>query len=156
MMRDGHARRTVRPRLLLLEHEVARRLEAVAALAAAWDVVPVAEGEDPLRVARTRRPDVAILSVHPRRPDVVFRLCRTLRTDVRPVPRVAIVDRTGAPRDPTQVLDLWLADGYLAGPTDVARFVEFVDAVARGDRPVVAPDAPHGALTRLLRRLKAR
>lgn len=143
-----------KPRLMLVEPDVARRLEAVSALASRFDVVPVAEGEDPLRVARTRRPDIAVLSVQARRPDVSFRLCRTLRTDLRPVGRVGIVDRTGRPRPPGQVLDLWLADGYLAGEPGADEVVAFVEAVWRGERPVRCEEPRLGPLARLLGRLR--
>lgn len=72
------------------------------------------------------------------------------------MPRVALVDRTGHTRDPAQVCDLWLADGYLSGPSDVGQLLTFVEAVVRGDRPVVAPEERRGTLARFLHRLKAR
>src|SRR5687767_3462449 len=74
-----------RPRLMLVDDDASRRIEAVAALSGRFDVVPVGEEDDALRVARTRRPDVVLVSLSRRHPDVGLRLCRTLHTDVRPV-----------------------------------------------------------------------
>lgn len=139
---------------MLVEPEVARRLEAVAALASRFDVIPVGEGEDPLRVARARRPDLAVLFVRARRADATLRLCRTLRTDVRPIARVGIVDRTGDPSPAAQAMGHWMADGYLAGAVPVADLVAFVDAVWRGERPVRLEAPAPGPLGRLLARLR--
>lgn len=143
----------MKPRLLLVDERAARRLSAVAALSARFEVVPVGDGEDPLRAARSHRPDLAIVVVARRKPEMSLRLCRMLRTDLRPVPCVGLVDPGPTPRPAAEVQLHWLADGYLAMACSPEELLAFGDALWRGERPCVeAP--PAGRVRRMLSRLR--
>lgn len=140
------------PRLLLVDEVTARRLRVAAALTGAFDVITASDGEDPLRVARSSRPDLVLVAVHRAHPEASLRLCRTLRTDVRPVRRVAVYDARARPAEAEAVMGPWLADGYLTG----SRFDEilaFAEAVWRGERPVRNVGPAPSALARLAGRL---
>jgi CheY-like chemotaxis protein len=141
------------PRLLLIDDVASRRLLAVSALASRFEVISAMDDEDPLRVARTSRPDVALIAVHRRNPDASLRLCRTLRTDVRPIRPIGLYDGNRRPQPAEQVTRAWLADGYLVGEVTGPDLVEFVDALLRGEQPVRSLGAPPSALGRLVRRL---
>jgi DNA-binding NarL/FixJ family response regulator len=144
----------LRPKLLLVDEERTRRLAAAAALADRFDVVTVTEGQDPVRSARAAHPDLGLVFVRARQPDAALRLARSLRTDVRAVPRVGVVDTRRRPFPVAQVVDVWLADGFYAGPLDADAIVGFAEAVWRGDRPVVERPSEAGPFARLIRRLR--
>lgn len=116
-------------------------------------MVTVSEGQDPLRSARAAHPDLGLVFVKGRQPDAALRLARALRTDVRAVPRVGVVDTRRRPHPAASVLDTWLADGFYAGPLDAEALVSFAEAVWRGDRPVVERPPAEGGIARLIRRI---
>jgi CheY-like chemotaxis protein len=130
------------------------RLAAVAALSPRFDATPLPHGEDPLRVARARRPDLVLLALQRGAPDDGLRLCRTLRTDVRPIERVGVYVRGRPPRSVDQVCDVWRADGYLAGECDGVAIVAFAEALLRGERPVTLPEPAEGTFERLVGRFR--
>jgi DNA-binding response OmpR family regulator len=145
----------VRLRLLLVDEVPARRLAAAAALSAHFDVLPLPDGEDPVRSARTLTPDLAIISLHPRKRTATLRLVRILRTDVRPVGRVGVVDRGAERASPAEVTGQWLADGYFGGDPNPAELTAFALAIARGERPVTELEPPlESTARRILRRLR--
>lgn len=146
--------RSDRPRVLVVDDRPKDRLHVVAALAGRFDVFSLAVGEDPLRVARARRPDLVLLSLGGSGVDELLRVCRTLRTDVRPIGRVAVYARGRPPRAAAPVRDTWLADGYLAGEFDGPAIVAFAEAVLRGEGPVRLPEAAGSPLARLVDRLR--
>lgn len=144
-----------RPRLLVIDEEPARRLEIVAWLAAHYDAWPLPEGEDPLRSARTGRPDMALI-VLGRQPDRALRLSRALRTDTRPVPRVGVLEGGGRPKGAFVAMELWMADGWLGLPTDEPTLVGFVGELWRGERPNQPTTAAPHPVRSLLRRLRGK
>lgn len=145
--------RARRLRLLLVDDESARRLELTAALTAGWDVHPLSWADEPLKVARAERPDIVLLASKPKQSELTFRLCRTLKTDVRPVLRVAIYEEPSRARGPWIAMELWMADGHLLLPTEPAVFAAWVEAVWRGERPAQVAVGGGGGLGGLLRRL---
>lgn len=146
--------RSARPRVLVVDDRPRDRLHVVAALAGRFDVFPLPTGEEPLRAARARRPDLVLLSLGGGGADEALRVCRTLRTDVRPIDRVAVYARGRPPRPAEAVRDTWLADGYLAGEFDGPAIVAFVEAVLRGERPMHRTEGGESALARLVGRLR--
>lgn len=140
-------------KLLVVDDDPHRRLIVVSVLARRFDVFPLPGGEDPLRAARTRRPDLVLFSFDRKNVDEVLRWCRTLRTDVRPIDRVAVYC-SGRPVRPAEIVcDLWRADGYLAGDIVAQRVDTFVDGLMRGERPISLP-ADGGMLGRVFDRLR--
>ncbi len=147
--------RPTRPRVLIADDVPRQRLLTVAALAPHFEVFPLPEGDDPLREARARRPELVLLSLSRTAPDAVLRICRTLRTDIRPIERVAVYTAGRPLRSVEQVCEVWRADGYLAGDFDGADLVSFVEAVLRGERPVRAPNrGGSGLLSRWVARAR--
>ena len=144
------------PHVLVVDESPRVRLRAVAALAGPFEVEPLPTGEDALRVARARRPELVLFAIHRANADDVLRMCRTLRTDVRPIERVGVYAVGRPPRPADVVMEAWRADGYLAGEWDGAALRAFVEAVLRGERPVRLPPADDGVLGRLVGRLRGR
>ena len=142
--------RPPRPRVLVVDATPNQRLRVVAALSSAFEPLPLGDGEDPLRVARAKRPDLVLFALDRADVDQVLRFCRTLRTDIRAIERVAVYTRGQPPRPVTTILETWRADGVLAG--DVGPIAEFAESVLRGERPVRVVEA--GALGRLVARLR--
>lgn len=140
--------------MLVVDDYPRDRLRVVAALAGRFDVFPVPSGEDPLRAARTRRPDLVLLSLAHGAADTALRACRTLRTDVRPIGHVAVYARGRPPRAVEHVCETWRADGYLAGNFDGPALLAFAEAVLRGERPVQVPDVSVNPLARIIGRLR--
>ncbi len=140
--------------MLVVDDHARDRLHVVAALAGRFDVFPVPSGDDPLRAARARRPELVLVSLGHGSVDDALRICRTLRTDVRPLERVAVYVRGRPPRTAEQVCETWRADGYLAGEFDGPALLDFAEAVLRGERPVRIPDVSASPLARLVGRLR--
>lgn len=146
-----------RPRLLVIDDDPARRLESTSILAQPFDAFPVAHEEDPLRAARTRRPDIALVTLSRRDTEAGLRLVRTLRTDPRPVPRVGVLEPPPYARGPWVAMELWMADGWMGVPVDAAALLEFTEALWRGERPVRRPPPPsRGLVGRLIARARGR
>lgn len=145
-----------RPRLLLVDDDIARRLELTGWLAGRWDVRPATLDEDPVRLARQLRPEGALLAMDRKVSERVLRVCRTLRTDVRAVPFVGIYEAGSRRRGAWIAMELWMASGYLGLPSDEAGVSGWVDAMARGERPSVVPERAEGALDRLRGMLRGR
>lgn len=142
----------MKTRVLVVDGDVARRLRAVAALSAEFEAIPVADGEDPLRAARNGRAEMALVALPRRRPRSAAHLCRMLRTDLRPVRRIAIYGRGDVP--PDEALDQWQADAFAAEDLDGDALLAFVRAAWRGERIARAGEPPpSGPLRRLLRRV---
>jgi DNA-binding response OmpR family regulator len=144
-----------RPRLLVIDDDPARRIAFTSVLGAAFDAWPLPADEDPLKVARTSRPDLALVVYGGRRTDGALRLIRTLRTDTRPIPRVAAVEDGARPRGAFVARELWMADGWLGLPNEDDVLLAFAEAVWRGERPAIPAKREPGAIRRLLRRFRS-
>ena len=142
------------PLVLVVDADPRLRLRAVAALAGLFEVDPLAIGDDALRRARARRPNLVLFAMDRGNADEVLRMCRTLRTDVRPIDRVAVYARGRPPRPVDVVMEAWRADGYLAGDPDGPTLRAFAEAVVRGERPVRIPEGGEGVLGRIVGRLR--
>lgn len=143
--------RPPRPRVLVVDATPNQRLRVVAALSSTFEPLPLADGEDPLRTARAKHPDLVLFALDRADVDQVLRFCRTLRTDIRPVGRVAVYTRGQPPRPIETILETWRADGVLAGAVD--EIASFSEAVLRGERPVRVVEG--GPLGRLIGRLRS-
>ena len=144
-----------RPRLLLIDDDTPRRLELTSILSARCDVQPAGYADDPLRLARTGRPEIVLFVTRGRAPEATLRLCRSLRTDVRPIRAVALAEAGPRPRGAFVAMELWMATGYLGLPAGPEQLLPFIEALLRGERPQVAPlTEPPGALRTLWRRLR--
>lgn len=145
----------LRPRMLLVDDDVPRRLELTSIFSGRCEVQPAGYADDPVRLARTGRPDVVVLTTRGRAPETTLRMCRTLRSDVRPIRLVAIAEAGPRPRGAFVAMELWMASGYLGLPSEPERVATFIDALLRGERPQVAPaSAAPGGLRSLWRRLR--
>ncbi len=141
-----------RPRVLIADPHPMSRLVALDALREGWEVVPLADDDDPVRATRRLKPALLLLAVPPGRSQGALRACRSLKTEASP-PRVALLDRTGRLSDPDEVMRAWLADGVISGAFEAATLARFVTAVIAGERPIVrgAPSS-RSLLGRLLGR----
>lgn len=155
-MVPGVEPRSPKPRVLVVDENPRRRLLVVAALAPRFDVHPLPAGEDPLRTARGRRPELVLFALDRANADDTLRFCRTLRTDVRPIEHVAVYADGRPPRPAEVVTEAWRADGYLAGAFGGDEVLAFAEAVLRGERPVRLPATSDGVLSRLRDRLRLR
>lgn len=144
----------MRIRLLLVEEDATWRLRLVSALSAEFDVQTVAHDEDPIKAARLHRPDLALIAVDHGRPASSLRLCRILKTDVRPVGKIALFDDRPPVFRLHEVQNIGVVDGYLAPVADADEVVELTRAVWRGERPFLQRGVPAvGSLGRAWRRL---
>ena len=141
-----------RPRVLVADFMNHRRLALLAALQPAFDPEPPPPGVDLLRHARASRPDMAVLFVHPWRPQKALKQCRWLKTDLHPIERVAVVNLDGPPRDPADVLEGYQADGYWQGGATPEEVAAFLVRVWRGEKPVEIRGSAMGLLARWLGR----
>jgi hypothetical protein len=144
----------VRPPLLLVDADAARRLRLITALCADYEVIVPAPGEDPLRLARGSRPEVCLLAVGGGARSPALRLCRVLKTDVRSVPAVGLyapVDELGPS---AAAVHAALADGYCASG-DSRAILAFTGRLRAGERPLPEPwpEPPRGPVRRALNRL---
>ena len=105
----------MRPRLLLLDADAAFRLRAIAELREAFELTVPAAGDDPLRVARAVRPDVALFAAGGRARVDALRLTRVLKTDVRVVPAIGLYARPGEELPSEAAVRAAQADGFLPG-----------------------------------------
>lgn len=144
-----------RPRLLVVDEDPARRFELTATLSARFDAWALPAEEDPLRTARNQRPDVVVVVYGGRRTDDGLRLIRALRTDTRPIERVAAIEVGARPRGGFVAMELWMADGWLALPNPPEAVEAFVGAVWRGERPKVSAVSEPGAVRRLIQRFRS-
>lgn len=148
----------MRPRLLLIEPDLAFRLGAIVALRGAFDVQVPDRPDDILRLARAQRPDVALFAAGNQQRREAVRLSRVLKTDVRMVPALGLYTHTGE-RGPsaTAVLDV-AADGFLHDVGEPSALLAFGLALARGERliPHPWPEGRQTGLRKLLTRLVGR
>lgn len=148
--------RRPQPQILVVDASPRFRLRVVSALTGPFQVESLPGGDDALRVARARRPELVLFAMDRANADDVLRMCRTLRTDVRPIERVAVYAHGRPPRPVDVVIDGWRADGYLAGDLDAPALLAFAEALLRGERTVSVPEAADGILGRLADRLRRR
>ena len=144
----------MKPRLLLVDEDATWRLRLVGALSSSFEVFPVSHGDDPVKLARLHRPDIALIAVHHTRPEASLRLCRILRTDVRPIGKLALYDDRLPFFRIHEVQNQGIVDGYLAPVTTGEEVVELAAAVWRGEHPFLQRGDPAvGPLGRLWRRV---
>ena len=137
------------PRLLLVQDDPRERLRTVAQLSADYDVVLPALGEEPLKAARRMRPELARLCLAPYKPMANLQLCRILKTDLGPIRAIGVWAPDGQP-GADEVLQHYLADGYLGGSADLRPFLA---ALARGEHPRIEGSPPPGLRARIRRYL---
>lgn len=146
-----------RPLLLLVEPDLRARLRVSALLAGSFAVIHARMdarevAEEPLRVARLRQPELALISLSVLEPEAGLRLCRMLKTDLAPVRGVGVRLRGAAP-PAEEIAGVWRADGILAAGDD--QVLPFVEALSRGEQPRIGSPPPGaGVLLRLLRRMR--
>lgn len=144
-----------RPRLLVVDEDPARRIELTATLSGTFDAWALPAEEDPLRTARNQRPDLVVVVFGGRRGEDGLRLIRALRTDTRPIQRVAAIEVGARPRGAFVAMELWMADGWLALPNPPEAVEAFVGAVWRGERPKIPATNTPGKVRRLLKRFRS-
>lgn len=142
-----------RPRVLLATPDPRERLRLLAALRDAFELLPLSQGEDPMRATRAQRPALVLLSVPRAHAQNTLRACRAIKTDAGSPPRVALVDPGRRLHHPSQALEASLADGYLGQELPDEELRAFVQQVLAGERPVrEGPPPVRGLLDRLLGR----
>ena len=124
------------PRALLVEHHTHRRLALIERMRDRFAIEGVPVGLDPLRTIRARQPELVIIVVYPLRPNRAWDVCRWLKTDVRPIRAVGVVNFYGPARSQDRALEADRADGYYEGPEDLDAVRAFTVAVWEGRRPV--------------------
>jgi CheY-like chemotaxis protein len=136
-------------KILLVEQNPYLRLSLSTMLGEHTVLCPTEE-EDPIRLARSEAPILALIGLRPFYSSHGLLLCRALKTDLRPIPWAAILAQ--GPLVPSQsgVLGPYLADGYYIGAPQVDALYKFVQEVTAGKRPVV--DVGAGFRDRLRRR----
>lgn len=119
---DREARDARRPRVLLADDNADMRAYVARILAAHWDVVAVADGEEALEAARHRPPDVVVTDIMMPRMDG-FGLLRELRREARTrdVPVLVLSARAGEEAR-VEGLDAG-ADDYLVKPFSARELV---------------------------------
>lgn len=142
-----------RQRVLLVEHDPPTRLAATAALSGLFEVIAPAEGDDPVRLARACNPALALIGV-PSRAAEALRIARALRTDLRPIARVALLDPHGrAPARP-DAPPHERVDGYYGVAVEPSRLQDFVTGVLAGRQPFLSGARGPGMLSRLWTRFR--
>ena len=141
-----------RPRVLVVDFMNHRRLALMDSLGSHFAPEGLPAEAELLRHVRAAQPDMVLLFVHPWRPEKAPRSCRWLKTDGRPVRRVALINIDAPRRDPASVMGREMADGYWQGPARAVELAGFAREVWAGQRPVVVKPSPLGLLARLLRR----
>jgi hypothetical protein len=126
-----------RPVVVVVDGRNHRRLALVDHLRGAFVPEGLPPGPDLLRVLRGRQPSLVLILVRPWNPGEARRTCHWLKTDARPVERVALLNPDGPRLDPASVLQGDLADGYWEGDLPPAEVEAFALDVWQGRRPVV-------------------
>jgi hypothetical protein len=136
-----------RPNAVVVDARAHRRLALIDRLRAEFDPDGLPPGPEVQRALRARHPDLVVLVALPE----AAHLSRWLKTDLRPVERVLIVNPDGGHRDPGAVLQDTLADGYWEGGGTPDEIAAFAREVWLGGRPV-AVRPRQALLARLLGR----
>ncbi len=121
-----------RPAAVVVDGRAHRRLALIDRLRAEFDPDGLPPGPDVQRALRIRHPDLVVLVAH----GEASRLCHWLKTDLKPVERVVIVNPDGPRRDPEAVLRDDLADGYWEGAGTPEEIATFAHEAWLGRRPV--------------------
>jgi DNA-binding NarL/FixJ family response regulator len=141
-----------RPRVLFSERDPAFRMQAIDRTRDRYEIITVPAGVDPVRKARTEGPEVVLLSVEPGGIERTLRAVRVLKGELEP-PTVGVLNLEHARLKAVEVMEGCGADGYLLGRPDWETFEGWLDALYRGERPVIALPKP-GLLDRLTRKLR--
>ena len=144
-------------RLLLVEADHTFRLRLVALLSGRFEVLVPPHGEDPLRLARATRPEVALIAAGERARGPALRLARVLKTDVRAIPALGLYTRPGEESPSAAAFASCGAEGFAGSVAEPEVLVAFLDALLRGEHPIPSPWPPVGPtrLSRLFRKLRA-
>jgi DNA-binding NarL/FixJ family response regulator len=142
-----------RPRVLLVEQDPTTRLAATAALAPLYEVVAPAEGDDPVRLARASNPALALVGASSRSAEAM-RIARALRTDLRPIARVALLDPQARASVQRDALPHERVDGYYGVSLEPERLRAFVADVLAGKSPFLDGPRGRGVLSRLFTRVR--
>ena len=140
---------------MIVDGDAAMRLRLIAALSADYELVVPSPGDDPLRVARSSRPDLVLVAAGDGARAAALRLCRVLKTDVRTVPAIGLYARHGEDFPSAAAATTALVDGFLLHAGEPEPVLAFAGALARGDRafPSPWPDPAPSRLRRVLTRL---
>lgn len=141
-----------RPSVLVADPDVRGRLWVMDALRTHCQLSIPGPGEEPLRAVRRVHPQAILLAVPRGRGAAIHKLCRAIKTDSLHPPLVGIVDQWGRLRNPQQLMDGALVDGYLGGrllPEDVR---SFLTALMANQQPMVTKAPPTGMLRRWMNR----
>jgi len=142
-------------RLLIAVEANHTRLKLADQLKESWQIVPWDPESQPIRTVRAHGPAVVLLGVRRRNPRQTLDMARSIKTDGKHPPRVALIDPHGTLTDgATSVQQGWV-DGLLVGPASEDTVRQWVNQVARGEAPVIGADRPStGVAGRIWRRLR--
>jgi DNA-binding NarL/FixJ family response regulator len=137
--------------VLIADRDAKRRLVLLATLRGDYEVDVVPAASDPVRHARSARPDVVLLVVLRYKSAGALRCARSLKTATLP-PRVALLDPHGLVESPAAALLACGADGYLVGelPGVEGALGAFVGRVLAGAGPVEGSPPKRGLLSRFI------
>lgn len=129
-----------------------RRLAVMNALRPTFQPEAFPAGVDLMKHVRAKQPDVVLLFMGRFRHAKALKSCRWMKTDVRPVRWVVLVNIDGAHQDPEKVMSLYEADGYWEGPATPEQLCELTQHVVAGEKPAIVGSAGGSFFTRLLGR----
>ncbi len=147
----------MKPRLLIVDADPAFRLRLITVLQPVFETLVPGPGDDVVKLARSARPEVALMAAGGRHRVEALRVARVLKTDVRIVPALAFYSRPGEAPPPRPAVEAVLVDGYLPD-AEAETLAAFAAALARGEHPfpVTWPTPAAGPVRRALTRLLGR
>lgn len=129
-----------------------RRLAVINALKGTFQPEAFPAGVDLMKHVRLKQPDIVLLFMGKYRYSKALKSCRWMKTDIRPVKWVGLINADGPHQDPNYVFDNFEADGYWEGPVTPQDLLEFTNKMVAGKKPFVNRGVTVSTLSRIFGR----
>ena len=140
--------------LLIFSNKLRLRLRLIRSLQSGFEVEAEAEFSQLLQRLRKKQFDGILLCCRSQKEAVEY--CKKMRTDIRAIPKLGLIDPDGMITDPHSFITFHQIDGYLGGYVSVEIIQNYVhNLFAQSEKTVVVTERRLSLLEKLMQRVRS-
>jgi DNA-binding response OmpR family regulator len=142
--------------LLIFSHKLRLRLRLIRSFQSGFEIEAVAEVPQLLQRLRKKQFDIILLCCRSQKEAVEY--CKKIRTDIRTIPKLGLIDPDGMITDPDSFIAFHQVDGYLGGYVSVEIIQNYVYNLltqSENQKTVVVKERRLSLLEKVMQRVRS-